>query len=175
MKNPTSTLISNSDVKHVHPFTQINPSKRLLTLVTLVHLLAILSFLSAGLAIAWAQIPIVLLCIHMGWYWHRWRCFPVYILRELHQQWCLFPDLPHASKYEGREDEPNNKSLTIVGCHYWSNFLVILIIEDSNACKHYMPILSDCSKSFRRIKVISKTMLDFPVSKLADIHKERDK
>jgi len=155
VKNPTSTPISKSDVKHLHSFVPVKPSKRLLAFVTLVHLLAILSFLNTGLALVWVQIPIVLLCIHLGRYWHHWRCLPTYTLRRLKQQWCLFSSLSHISKI----GETSENRLTVVACHYWSNFLVVLIVENKQSRQQYIPILPDSSKDFRRIKVISKTML----------------
>lgn len=122
-------------------------------------MLAVLSFLNAGLVLVWAQIPIVLLCIHLGVYWHRWRCLPTYTLRKLGPQWCLFPNSTHI----GKVDETSENRLTVVACHYWSSFLVILIIENDQSHQRYIPIFPDSSEGFRRIKVISKTMLGLPV------------
>ena len=165
MKNLTNTPIKPSDVqplkKASSQLIRIKPSKCLLALVTLLHVLIVVSFLSSSLSFTWLQIPIILLCIHLGFYWYQWRALPCYRLQCLGEHWCLLQNKKNADR-SGLGTKPQSR-LSIKTCYYWSRFLVILIVEGEHKTSRpqYIPIVFDCCSKddFRFIKVISKTML----------------
>jgi hypothetical protein len=140
---------------------RIKPSKCLLMLVSCLHLLIVTSFLSSHLSLEWAQIPIILLSLHLGLYWYQWRRLPRYRLQYLAERWCFRKQQRNidVDVLETKEET----LLPIMTCYYWSRFLVVLIVQDESksARQQYMPILYDsCSaQEFRFIKVMSKTML----------------
>lgn len=165
MKNLTNTPIKTSDVqplkKASSQLLRIKPSKCLLVLVTLLHVLIVVSFLSSRLSLAWLQIPIILLCIHLGFYWYQWRALPCYRLQFLGEHWCLLQKQKNAnSSGLGTKAEAR---LSIKTCYYWSRFLVVLIVEDEHkkSRPQHIPIVFDCCSKddFRFIRVTSKAML----------------
>jgi hypothetical protein len=130
-------------------------------LVTCLHLLIIMALLSSHLSLEWAQIPIVLLALHLGLYWYQWRRLLRYRLQFSAERWHL---LKQQRNFDADALAINEQArLTIKACYYWTRFLVVLIVEDEsmNPQQQYMPILYDCcsAQEFRFIKVMSKTML----------------
>jgi hypothetical protein len=124
-------------------------------------MLIVVSFLSSGLSFKWAQLPIVLVCIHLGFYCYQWRLLPNYRLQFLADRWHLLTkqESPDIETLKAKEQI----RLSIKACYYWSRFLVVLIVEDE-ALKsriQYIPIVFDCCNEddFRFIKVMSKSML----------------
>jgi len=130
-------------------------------LVSCLHLLIIMSFLSSHLSLGWAQLPIILLSLHLGLYWYQWRRLPRYRLQFSAERWHLLKQQRNFD-VDALETEEQVR-LPIKACYYWSRFLVVLIVDDEsiNARQQYMPILYDCcsAQEFRFIKVMSKTML----------------
>jgi hypothetical protein len=165
VKNQTNTqqnkVNGQAITKTSAQLIRIKPSRFLLTIVTLLHVLIAMSFSSSSLPLIWAQIPIVLLCIHLGFYWYCWRLLPTYRLQYLAERWHLLKKQKSigidnlAAKEEAR--------LSIKACYYWSRCLVVLIVEDEDlkSSPQYIPIVFDCCNKddFRFIKVMSKSML----------------
>lgn len=165
MKNLTNTPINKSDNQPLNKASaqliRIKPSKLLLALVTLLHVLIVMSFLSSSLSPAWLQVPIITLSIHLGLYLHQWRELPYYRVQYLGECWCLLQQQRNLAA-ENLEAKMEVR-LLINTCYYWSRFLVVLIVEDEHrkSRPQYIPIVFDCCSKddFRFIRVMSKTML----------------
>ena len=165
MRNPTNLPINplNSQPLLSVPayVAPIRPSKCLLMLVTGMHLTSIVSFLYSHLLLVWAQIPIILLALHLGYYWYQWRRLSDYRLQYSAQRWYLCEQQKNTGLAKSKQKKLTR--LHIKACYYWSRFLVILIVEEesSRARKRHMPIVYDCcsASGFRFIKVMSKSML----------------
>jgi hypothetical protein len=140
---------------------RINPSKCLLKLVTGLHVLIIASFLCSHLSLHWAQIPVILLSVHLGFYWNQWRRQPSFRLQYLAERWHLRQQLRNLDV--AAAESTAGTRLSIEACYYWSRFLVVLIVDDGSqkSRQQYIPLLYDCCSAaeFRFIKVMSKTML----------------
>ncbi len=130
-------------------------------LVSCLHLLIMMAILFSHLSLKWAQIPIVLLALHLGFCWYEWRRLPLYRVQFLAERWHLLKQQQNFDA--GALATKEQDRLTIKACYYWTLFLVVLIVEDEsmNARQQYMPIPFDCcsAQEFRFIKVMSKTML----------------
>jgi hypothetical protein len=165
VKNLTNTLIKKIDGQTLNKASsqliRIKPSKSLLIIVTLLHVLIVVSLLSSSLSLKWAQIPIILLCIHLGFYWHQWRLLPCYRLQYLAERWHLLTK--QKKSYANDLEAKIEACLSIKACYYWSRFLVVLIVEDKHVKSRlqYIPIVFACCPrdEFRFIKVMSKAML----------------
>lgn len=121
------------------------PSRIWLLGIVALHLLMLLAILLTAMSTYLKVFLLVLLLFTTIRFCWGWFNQPVYYLRYLYQRWQLFPALVEAD------------GLVIRQCCFWSNYLLILDVQDGSARKHFPLVFDQCSSEhYRRLRVSLK-------------------
>ena len=128
----------------------LKPSKWLVQLITLGHLLGAIATLSNNLSLPLQLFLLALLSGHYLIALHHWCHRPTLKLYCHHDGWLLSTSCSEPPLY------------TVLKCSYWHPLLVILLVEDRSHKKRYLPLLVDtCPQpEFKRLQLIAATSLN---------------
>lgn len=149
---------TNSASRPISPtkLVRLYPSRYYLLAGIALHLFAIFS--ACVSAIPWWVQGVLLLVVllSLGLFVREWKNQPVLRVQYQHERWCLFSNISASMK--GDEQAPMYK---ILHWHFWSVWLLILVVEDRKGRQRYIPFLSDCCQpdEFRWFRVIVKYYL----------------